>query len=81
MIKISEISFFKLLRGIQSLSDNTVVILAPCKDKLETQGVSLLNLSFLKFISFDCSFLVSLPDKLADEIYLVLFRGFTVSSV
>ena len=50
-------------------------------DILETLGVSLLNFSFLNFISFGCCFLVSLSDKLADEIDLVLFSGFTVSYI
>ena len=63
------------------LSVNTVVILAPCTYKLETLGLSLLNLSFLHFISFVFYFLLSLSSKLADEIDLVLFSGFNVSSV
>ena len=63
------------------MSRNTVVILAPYTDILETLGVSLFYFSFLNVISFGCSFLVSLSDKLADEIDLVLFSGFTVSSV
>ena len=63
------------------MSSDTVIILAPCTDIFETIGVSLLNLSFLNFISLGCSFFVSLSDKLADEIDLVLFSGFTSSSV
>ena len=63
------------------MSKDTVVILYPCTDILETLGVSLINLSFLNFISFGCYFLVSLSDKLDNEIDLVLFSGFTVSSV
>ena len=50
----------------------TVVILDPCTDILETLGVSLLNLSFLNFISFGCCILALLSDKLADEIELFL---------
>ena len=60
---------------------DTVVILAPCTDILETLGLSLLNLLFLNFISFDFFFLVSLSSKLANEIDFVLFNDFTVSSV
>ena len=63
------------------MSGDTVVILAPCTYILETVGVSLLNFSFLSFIYFGCCFLVFLSDKLADEIYPVLFSGFTVSCV
>ena len=63
------------------MSGDTVIILDPCTDTLETLGVSLLNLSFLNFISFGCCFLKSLPDKLADGIDPVLFSGFTVSYV
>ena len=69
------------MRGIWYLSGNTVVILAPWTDIIETLGVSLLNFSFLNFIYFDCFFLVSLSSKLAGEIDLVLFSGFIVSSV
>ena len=58
-----------------------VVILAPCIKILETIGVSLLNLSFLNFMSFGCCFLVLLSDKLADEIDLVLFSGFSLSYI
>ena len=61
MIKFSELF-------LRSLYGNTVVILDPCTDIHETLGVSLLNLSFLNFISFGCFFLVFLSDKLADEI-------------
>ena len=60
---------------------DTVVILAPCTDILETLGLSLLNMSFLIIISFGCCYFVYLSYKLADEIDLVLFCGFTVSSV
>ena len=81
MIEIYENFFLLSLRGIRSLSDYTVFILAPCTDILETLGVSLLNFSFLNFIYFGCCFLIFLSDKLADEIDLVLFSGFTVSSV
>ena len=62
-----------MLRGVRSLSSNTVVILAPCLDILETLGLSLLT-----FISFGCSILVLLSDKLADEIDF--FCVLTVSS-
>ena len=58
-----------------------VVILAPCTDILETLRLSLINLLFLIIISFGCCSLVSLSSKLADEIDLVLFCGFTVSYV
>ena len=75
MIKISENFFFLLLQRIQSLSGDIVVILAPCTEIIEKLGVSLVNLSFLNFISFSFSFLVSLSDKLADEIDPVLFSG------
>ena len=60
------------------MSRKTLVILAPGTDILETLGVSLLNFSFLNFIYFGCCFLIFLYDKLADEIDLVLFSGFTV---
>ena len=63
------------------MSGDKVVILDPCTDILETLGLSLLHLSFLNFISVCCCFLVSLSSKLADEINLVLFGGFTVYSV
>ena len=63
------------------MSVNTVVILASCIDILETLGVSLLNFSFLNFISFGCCFLVRLSNKLTDEIDFVLFIIFNVSSV
>ena len=76
-----KVSFSLIFQGIQSLSGDKVVILAPCTDILETLGLSLLNLSFINFISFDFCFLVSSSSKLADEIYLVLFSGFNVSSV
>ena len=49
------------------MSGNTVVILAPCLDILETLGLSLLT-----FMSFGYSILLLLSDKLADEIYLFL---------
>ena len=63
------------------MSTDTVVILATCTYILETLGLSLLNFSFLTIISFGCCSLVFLSSKLADEIYLVLFCGFTVSFV
>ena len=65
------------------MSGDTVIILASCRDILETLGVSLLNLSFLIFISFGCCcfFFVFLSNKLADKIDIVLFIGFTMSSV
>ena len=50
-------------------------IIAPCLDILETLGLSLLI-----FIYFGCYILVILSDKLVDEIELVFFSGFTVSS-
>ena len=56
------------------MSVNTVVILDPCLDILETLGLSL-----QKFIYFSCSILVLLSDKLAYEIDLDLFSVFTVS--
>ena len=43
-------------------------IIASCLDILETLGLSLLT-----FISFGCSILVILSDKLADEIDLIVF--------
>ena len=43
-------------------------IIAPYLDILETLGLSLLT-----FISFGCSILVLLSDKLADEIDLIVF--------
>ena len=58
------------------MSGDTVLILAPCLDIIETIGLSLLT-----FISFDFSILVLLSDKLADEIDLDLFSFFTVSSI
>ena len=64
-----------------SLFGGTVVILAPCTDILETLGFSPLNLLSLNFITFGCCYLVYLSSKLADEIDLVLFCGFTVSHV
>ena len=63
------------------MSGDTVVIFAPCIDIIETLGLSLLSFLFLNFISFGCCSLVSLSSKLADELDLVLFCGFTVSSV
>ena len=63
------------------MSGDTVVLIDPCIDILETLGVSLLNFSFINFISFGFCLLVLLSDKLADEIDLVLFSGLTVSSV
>ena len=71
-------TFLKSLRGIQYFFWDTVVTLDPFTAILEKLGVSLLNFSFLNFISFGCCFLVYLSDKLADEIDLVLFSGFTV---
>ena len=65
------------MQGIQYLSGDTVVILAPCTDILETLGLSLLNYSFLNFI-FLLLFLVSFSSKVADEIDLVLLSVFTV---
>ena len=53
------------------MSGNAVVILAPCLDIIETLGLSPLNLSLLNFISFGCSILILLSDKLADETDLV----------
>ena len=58
------------------MSGDRVVILAPCIDILEKLGLSLLN-----FIYFGCFILVLLSDKLADEIDLASFSGFTVSYV
>ena len=58
------------------MSGDTVVILAPSLDIPETPGLSLLT-----FISFVCSILVLLSDKLADEIDLDLFRFLTVSYI
>ena len=52
---------------------NTVVTLAPGLEILERLGLSLLT-----FISFVCSMLVLLSDKLADEIDLDIFVVFTV---
>ena len=49
------------------MSGDKVVILATCIDILETFGLSLLT-----FISFGCSILVLLSDKLADEIEFFL---------
>ena len=63
------------------MSGDTVVILAPCTEILETLGLSLPNFSFLNFIPFGCCSLVSLYSKLADEIDLVLFSVFTVSYI
>ena len=57
---------FLSLRGIQSFSGETFIILFPCADILETIRVPLLNVSFLHFILFVCCFLVSLSSKLAD---------------
>ena len=56
------------------MPEDTVVTLAPGLDILERLGRSLLT-----FISFGCSMLVLLSDKLADEIYLDLFIVFTAS--
>ena len=50
------------------MSGNTIVILAPCIDTLETLGVKLLNLLLLNFISLGCCILLLLSDKMADEI-------------
>ena len=69
------------MQVIQSLSGYIGVILAPYTDILETLGVSLINFSFLNLISFGYYFSVSLSDKLAGEIDLVLFGGFNVSYV
>ena len=63
------------------MSVDTVVVLDPCADILETLGLSLHNLSFLIIIYFGCCYLVNLSSKLADEIDLVLFCGFIVSYV
>ena len=81
VMKFSDNFFFLSLQRIQSLSGDIVVILAPCTEILEKLGVSLVNLSFLNFISFSFSFLVSLSYKLVYEIDLVLFSVFTVSYV
>ena len=58
------------------LSGDTVVILDPGLDIIERLGLSLFT-----FISFGCSVLILLSDKLADEIDLYLFSVFTVYSV
>ena len=58
------------------MSGNTVVTIAPGLDILERLGLSLLT-----FISFGCSMLLLLSDKLACEIDLDLFIVFTVSYV
>ena len=50
------------------MSCDKVVILAPCLDIIEALGLSLLT-----FISFGCSILVHLSDKLDDEIDLDIF--------
>ena len=63
------------------MSGNTVFVLAPFIDILETLGVSLINLSFINVTYFGCCFLVLLSDKLANEVDLVLFSGFNVFSV
>ena len=64
------------MREIQSLSGDTIVILSPSLDILET-----LSLLLLTFIYFGFSILVLLSDKLYYEIDLVFFSGFTVSYV
>ena len=58
------------------MSGYTLVILATGLDILERLGLSLLT-----FISFGCSMLILLSDKLADETYLDLSSVFTVSYV
>ena len=68
LIKVSEVFFLLSLQLIRSLSSNTVVTLASGLDILERLGLSLLT-----FISFGCSILVLLSDKMADEIDLDLF--------
>ena len=77
LIKVSDSFFLLILRGIRSLSGDTVVILAPCLDILEILGLSLLT-----FISFGFSVLVLLSDKMDDEIdldYLVFYCVFCFS--
>ena len=56
-IKVHEIFFLLILRGVRSLSGNTVVILAPCLDILDILGLSLLT-----FINFYFSILALLSD-------------------
>ena len=68
--------FLLILRGIRSLSGDTVVILDLCLDIIEEPRLSLLT-----FICFGCYILVLLSDKLADEIDLVFFSNITVSYV
>ena len=58
------------------MSGDTVFTLDPGLDILEK-----LVLSLLTFISFGCSMLILLSDKLADETYLDLSSVFTVSYV
>ena len=58
------------------MSGDIVVTLAPGLGILKIIGTSLIT-----FISFGCSMLVLLSDKLDDEIYLDSFIVFTVSSV
>ena len=65
-----------MLRGIRFLSIDTVVTIDPGLDILERIGMLL-----LPSISFGCSRLILLSDKLAYEIDFDLFSVFTVSSV
>ena len=58
-----------------------VIILPPCKDILETLGLTLHNFSCIIIMYFDCCSSVSLSSKLVAETDFVLFCCFTVSSV
>ena len=73
LIKVSKVLFLLSLRGILSLSGDTVVTLAPGLDILGRIGLSLLT-----YIYFGCYMLVLLSHKMSDEIDLDLFIVFTV---
>ena len=73
---MSEFLFLLFLQGICFLYGVTLDTLYPCLDIQER-----LELSFLISISLGFYILVLLSDKLADDIDLDLFTGFTVSSV
>ena len=60
---------------------DTVVILPPCKDILETLRLTLHNFSCIIIMYFGCCYLVYLSSKLVAETDFVLFCCFTVSSV
>ena len=66
---------FNLARDTIFFLENTVVILDPCIDILETLGLSLIT-----FISFGCFILSLLSDKMADKIDLVFQWFYCVSS-